>query len=321
MAGVTDVAFRERLARSGCRAQWTEMVSAAAVVRNHRATHGMLHPPDFSPDLVLQIFGSKPDELSECARVARDIGWARLDLNFGCPVKKVVRTGAGAALSRTPLLAAALVCAVRRAFSGVLTVKFRLGWSEEEVNFLEMGRIFCEEGADGVILHGRTRAQGYSGEADWGAISKLAASLPIPVAGNGDVRSGEEALSRLRESGVAAVMIGRAALGNPALFGEAEALREGTPPPHHPTPAQVAEELSVQFLRLAELKGERVAVAEMKKFLAWADKGRVGAPERRARIVRAKVAGDIRTEIAILAGLPPLDSTGEVIFDLEAEPF
>ncbi|RMG93371.1 MAG: tRNA-dihydrouridine synthase family protein, partial [Candidatus Dadabacteria bacterium] len=183
MAGVTDPAFRRRLRRAGCRYLFTEMVSAAAVARRNRRTLAYLHASDRGPDLAAQVFGSRPDELAEAARAAAEAGFSHLDLNMGCPVRKVVRSGAGAALMRDPGLAAACVRALRRAFPGTLSVKIRSGWDAGRRNAAEIAALAEAEGADLVIVHPRTRAQGYAGEADWSVVGEVAARVGVPVVG------------------------------------------------------------------------------------------------------------------------------------------
>lgn len=298
MAGVTDEPFRERLRRNGCRALWTEMVSAAALVRNHKNSLKMCSPGDLSDDLSIQLFGSRPAELHDSAMIVSDLGWQRVDLNMGCPVKKVVKSGSGAALMKDVMLASACIKAIRSAFGGIFTVKLRLGWSEHERNFMEIARMADSEGVDGIILHGRTKAQGYSGRADWEAIGELVRSVKAPVAGNGDVVAAEQALTALTIHGVAAVMIGRAALETPWIFNDAENLASGVAPAGRPSAQALAADINTQLDRAAELKGERTAVAEMKKFAAWADKGTPGAPERRNQIMRASSRPELAEAIS-----------------------
>ncbi|GAB4253437.1 tRNA dihydrouridine synthase [Deferrisoma sp.] len=305
MAGVTDPAFRRRLRRAGCRYLFTEMVSAAALARENRRTLAYLRPSDRGPDLAVQVFGSRPDELAEAARAAADAGFSHLDLNMGCPVRKVVRSGAGAALMRDPSLAAACVRALRRAFPGTLSVKIRSGWDAGTRNAAEISALAEAEGADLVIVHPRTRAQGYAGQADWSVVGEVAARVGVPVVGNGDISSGEEAVRRLREFGCAGVMIGRAALGAPWMFAEAEALYRGEPVPAAPGPEERGRDLLLHLGDLVEEKGERVAVAEMRKFAAWAARGLPGATAFRRRVQEARGREAMEEEIRSFFGVPP----------------
>lgn len=302
MAGVTDVAFRERLRRNGCKAIWTEMVSAAALVRRHKNSIKMINPEDLDDATALQLFGAKPLELRDAALMAADCGWVRLDLNMGCPVKKVVKSGSGAALMRDLALASECIRAVRGVFPGMLTVKFRLGWNDGERNYLELAALAEGEGADGLILHGRTRVQGYGGEADWGAVAELKRASRVPVAGNGDVDGPKVAFDRLESSGADAVMIGRAALARPWIFRDCERMAEGLPPHAPPEREELIADLLAHLERLCELKGTSVAVAEMKKFVAWADKGGQGAAERRNSIMRASTKAEMEAGIRQTGG-------------------
>ncbi|TLN22699.1 tRNA-dihydrouridine synthase, partial [bacterium] len=167
--------------------------------------------------------------------------------------------------------AARCVGAMRRGFGGgIFTVKMRSGWCQSEENFLEASKVAEGEGADGIILHPRFKSQGYSGNADWGKIALLAASTQLPVAGSGDVRSAAEAVRRIAECGIAAVMIGRAALSRPWIFRDAARLMEGLPPLGEPSSREIADDLLLQYDDLAAERGKHVAVSDIKKFAAWA---------------------------------------------------
>ncbi len=301
MAGVTDAPFRARLRRNGARALWTEMISAAAIVRGHKKTLSMADPADRDEDTVIQLFGAKPNELGRAARVVRELGWKRVDFNAGCPVKKIVRTGAGAALLGELERAGACVEALREQTEGmILTVKIRLGWKADQLAFLEAGHCFAKAGVDGLILHGRTRAQGYAGEADWTPVDQLAQAVSIPVAGNGDISCAADAVARLTHHQVAAVMIGRAALGTPWIFRDAQALLAGQEPSPPPTAAVIIEELFHQYEAVVALKGERAAVGEMKKHVAWSTRGVAGATELRRQVMSSKTPEDLREVMSAL---------------------
>ncbi len=298
MAGVTDPAFRERLRRNDCRYLFTEMVSAAAVARGNRRTLAYLDAPDRGPDLALQVFGSRPEDLAAAADRAAGAGFAHLDLNMGCPVRKVVRSGAGAALMNDSALARACLAALRREFPGLLSVKIRAGWDASRRNAPEIAALAEGEGVDLIVVHPRTRSQGYAGRADWTVVAAVAERVSVPVVGNGDIADARSAVDRLREAGCAAVMIGRGALGAPWVFGQAEALLRGDEPPLTPPSARIGQDLLDQFRDLVRWKGERVAVAEMRKFAAWAARGMPGATAFRRRIqglpTRAEAEEEIR---------------------------
>lgn len=311
MAGVTDVAFRARLTRNGCRALWTEMICATALVRGHKLTRRLIDPPDRDEDLTPQLFGAKPPELAQAARMLADVGWRRVDFNMGCPVRKVAKTGSGAALLSNPENARACIGAIRDAFQGCFTVKLRLGLDQSHRTFLDIARLAQALGVDGIILHGRTRRQGYSGVADWDAVRELRQAVTVPVAGNGDVADGPDALRRLAQSGADAVMIGRAALSRPWLFRDAHRLWEGLEPLPPPGPKELSEDVLLQFEDLLADKGERCAVPEMKKFAAWAARGFHMAAEYRRGVMAAHDTQAMREAIGRLAELEPGKSAPE----------
>ncbi len=313
LAGVTDAAFRARLRRNGCRWLVTEMVSAAALARGNRRTRSYLLAPDRGADLAVQLFGARPEELAAAADLAQEAGFHHLDLNMGCPVKKVVRSGAGAALLCDLPLARRCLEALRRAVRGTLSVKLRSGWDRASINCLETGRMAADCGVDLVVLHPRTRSQGYTGTADWSLVAALASAVPVPVVGNGDVASGGEALERLRGSGCRGVMIGRAALSRPWIFREAEAAWGGRPTAPAPVPAEVGADLLQQMADLTADKGGRVALFEMRKFLAWAAKGMPGAAEFRRRVQGAADLTALERQVRefFCAGESPVGGSAE----------
>ena len=219
MAGITDSPFR-RIVRSlgGCGLVCMEFISSEAITRGVEAEHAKLpfHPEE--RPLAIQVYGSDPARMAEAARVAQKMGADVVDVNMGCPANKILKGCAGAALMGDLDRAREIVAAIRRAVTVPLTVKFRLGLRAGELNHLELGRICQEEGADAVTLHPRTARQQYSGQADWSEIARLVDALSIPVIGNGDVRTPEDALRLFAETGCAMVMIGRAVLTNPWIF-------------------------------------------------------------------------------------------------------
>lgn len=219
MAGITDALFRSIVAEHGAGLVTTEMVSVEGLRRNQKVTWDLCsHDPLLPVPLAVQIFGSDPRAAAEAARMVEDRGASILDINAGCPVKKVVRQGAGAKLLQNPDLLASIVQEVSRVVSIPVTVKIRIGWNEHSTAAIEVARRVEAAGAAAVTLHARTAAQGYSGRADWEWIRRLKESVSIPVIGNGDVDRPWKAEEMLRRTGCDGVMIGRASFGNPWLF-------------------------------------------------------------------------------------------------------
>lgn len=220
MAGVSEMPYR-RIARSmGAAAAPTELISAKGLLYGQSRTERYLrHHADEAPFWV-QIFGGEPEVMAAGAERAAELGAHILDVNMGCPVKKVTRNGAGSALLTDPRRAAAVVEAMVRRTGLPVTVKIRSGWDANSINAVELARAVAGAGAVAIAVHARTRTQGYSGQADWGLIRHLVQQSPIPVIGNGDAYTAARARAMLQETGCAAVMIGRGALGNPWLFRE-----------------------------------------------------------------------------------------------------
>jgi tRNA-dihydrouridine synthase B len=219
MAGVTDAPYRRLLADYGAGLVTTGMISAEGIRRKQRASWNLCsQEPRLSIPLSVQLFGSDPSVVAEAARMIEQSGAALVDINAGCPVRKVVRQGAGASLLRKPDLLAAMVEEVRKAVSIPVTVKVRLGWDGNSIGIIETVKRLSSAGADAIAIHARTAQQQYRGQADWEWIRKAKASADIPIIGNGDIASPGMADSMLRETGCDGVMIGRAAMGNPWLI-------------------------------------------------------------------------------------------------------
>ncbi len=233
MAGITDTCARRIAKRFGAGLVYSEMVSAAGLARRQPRTLEMLafHPEE--QPYGVQIFGSEPAEMAEAARIAEDEGASIVDINMGCPVKRVCRTGAGAALLCQPKRVEEILRAVRKAIGCPLTVKMRLGWDAKAVSVLDISRIAEEQGVDAIILHPRTRAQAYKGKADWSWIARLKEERRIPIIGNGDLVSPQGCREALQSGCCDAVMIGRASRGNPWIFSRTLDLLSGmeTPAP------------------------------------------------------------------------------------------
>jgi tRNA-dihydrouridine synthase B len=281
MAGVTDSPFRQLARELGCPLLVSEMVSVEGILRGTKNTLRLLRFHPAEKPIFVQLFGASPERMAQAAEFCLGLGFDGIDINMGCPMRKVVGRGAGAALLARPDLACRMVAAVRARVSAPLSVKVRSGWSRQSVNILELGPRLADAGADLIILHPRTREQFFQGEADWSLVEKLAERVGIPVVGNGDIHTPEQALSRLRQSGCRGVMIGRAAMGAPWLPGQiATALAGGQPEEFTP---ERRREIALRHLEktLAWLGDEKLALRLMRKHFLWYSRGLAGAADFR----------------------------------------
>lgn len=287
MAGITDKSYRILAREAGCGLVCTEMVSDQALLYGNPKTCAMLDLAGEKGPLSVQIFGSDPGYMAGAAAIAEERGANIIDINMGCPTPKIVKNGEGAELMRNPALAAAIVRAVSERVRVPVTVKIRKGWDEKSVNAVEMAELLTDAGAAALAVHGRTRAQFYSGQADWEIIRAVKRAVKVPVIGNGDVCSPNDALLMMEQTGCDGVMIGRAALGNPWIFTRTVCfLRTGVTLPEA-TPAERVRIALRHLQLLVENKGEKVAVREMRKHAAWYTKGLRGAAQLRDRINKA----------------------------------
>jgi tRNA-dihydrouridine synthase B len=286
LAGLTDSPMRRICRRRGASMVWTEMVSAEGLVRDGAKSHELLAFAEEERPIAFQIFGARPEAMAGAAASAAALRPDVIDINVGCPAKKVVRGGAGAALMREPALLKEIASAVVETAGRPVTAKIRSGWNADSLNAVEVAVALEECGVSAVAIHPRTRAQGFRGAADWSVIRDVANSVSIPVLGSGDVRTAEDALRMLETTGCAAVMIGRAAVGNPWLFRSAETLRRTG---GSADPATLVETLATaieQLNLMVEAKGERRGVLEMRKHLVAYLRGFRGASHLRAELVR-----------------------------------
>jgi tRNA-dihydrouridine synthase B len=299
MAGFTGWPMRLLCRRMGAAFTFTEMISAGSLVRGRgrarERTEKLMESHPCERPLGMQIFGAQPEIMAEAAAMAEAQGAALIDLNLACPVKKVVKTGAGAALLRDPRKAQAMFGKIRKAIRIPLTIKIRSGWDENSLTAPEIAQRAEHEGVDAVILHARIASQGFAGPADWSMIARTVASVKIPVIGNGDIRSSHEAERMQAETACEAVMIGRAAIGNPWIFRE---VKQGLSPASHPASATERHELIAEHYRLMiEYLGPHQATLEMRKHLAWYSKGLPGAKSFREHINRTQDPEQVRALI------------------------
>lgn len=221
MAGVTDKPFRQMVRLFGSHVLYTEMIGVESLLRNHPATRKMLDIRD-EQNVIVQFVGIKPELFARAARLAEDVGAIGIDINMGCPVKKLITNGSGAALLKTPDTAARLVEVVKQVTTLPVSVKMRIGWDEHSINAVTFARLLENAGADKITVHARTKAQGYSGSAHWDIVRQVKENLRIPVCVNGDIINAETAQKALAETKADAVMVGRGALGRPWILSEIE---------------------------------------------------------------------------------------------------
>lgn len=270
MAGVTDFAFRRVCREQGAALTTTEMVSAKALVYKDEKTKSLLYVPEDEHPCAVQIFGHEPEIMAQAAHLALEISGADIvDINMGCPVGKIVKSGDGSDLMRHMELAGEIIRRVKQAVAVPVTVKFRKGWDNGNVNAVEFARMCRDSGADAIAVHGRTRAQMYAGRADWDIIRDVKKAVDIPVTANGDIFSPEDAEHILRYTGSDMAMIGRGSFGNPWLFRQANALLAGQPLPPLPPLNERIDRAVEQIEELSFRTGEHVACLEARHQLPW----------------------------------------------------
>ncbi|MCD7956467.1 MAG: tRNA dihydrouridine synthase DusB [Lachnospiraceae bacterium] len=293
MAGVTDLPFRQLCREQGAGLVCTEMVSAKAIYYHNKNTGVLMAISPKEHPVSVQLFGSDPDIISEMAAAIEDQPFDILDFNMGCPVPKVTKNGEGSALMREPKLVEEIITKTVRRIHKPMTVKIRKGFTEDEVNAVEIARIAEASGAAAVAVHGRTREQYYSGRADWDIIRQVKEAVKIPVIGNGDIDSPQAAKRMLDETGCDGVMVGRAAKGNPWLFGQIKAyLDNGTL-----LPRPSSEEVKAMMLRHAQMevafKGEYIGIREMRAHISWYTAGFPNSSRLRAAVNQVETFAEL----------------------------
>jgi tRNA-dihydrouridine synthase B len=273
MAGVTDIAFRGLCVEMGCGLVYTEMVSAKGLYYNSENTEELLKVSEEEKPVAVQIFGSEPHIMAKACDYFNDNDDICLvDINMGCPVNKIVKNGEGSALMRNPKLAAEIVRQVKKASTKPVTVKFRKGFNDNEINAVDFAKEMEQAGVDAITVHGRTREQMYEGKADWDIIRQVKEVVKVPVIGNGDVFSVETAMQIAQHTNCDGIMVARGAQGNPWLFKQIDHALKGEKV-IYPTDVEVID-MCIRHIKLAvHYYGEARAVREMRKHISWYIKG------------------------------------------------
>ena len=286
MCGITDHIFRTLCFEQGCDLAYTEMISAMGYLcaPEQQATKELMIRGENEPRLFVQLFGRDPDTVAEAAKRICALGiYNGIDLNMGCPARKIAPSGEGCGLMRTPEKALSMMKKTVKASDVPVSVKMRLGYDKEHINVIEMARMAEDAGISSVCVHGRTREQQYGGEADWDIIARVKESVHIPVCGNGDIFTADQAFYRQKEAGTDSIMIGRGAMGNPWIFHEIKELGAGRSPMH--ITFRMKQQMMIRHYQLMlEEKPERIAVREMRKHIGWYIRGIKGAAQFRAQI-------------------------------------
>lgn len=299
LAGISNLPFR-LIARSfGCALAYTEMISANGLIRKTEKTFEYLKSCAEDKPLGMQIFGADPQLLAEAARIVAARGADLVDINMGCPVKKVIKAGAGAVLMKNPELVARIITEVKKAVTIPVTVKIRSGWNRSSINAVEIARIAEGAGADAITVHGRTADQGYSGQADWGIIATVKKNVRIPVFGNGDIWIPQDAVAMMAQTACDAVMVGRGALGNPWIFDGINQLIAGNAANGDflPDLEQRYEIIKKHWLMEGRMDGTVAEVRNFRKHLLWYTKGLSGSSRFRALVGTLTSAESMHDEL------------------------
>ena len=302
MAGVTDLPFRILCSEMGAGMVCMEMVSAKAISYNNKNTVDLLKVEESERPASLQLFGSEPELIGEVVKKIDHRNYDVLDFNMGCPVPKVVNNGEGSALMKNPDIAFRIMEQLVKNSTKPVTVKFRKGFDSEHINAVEIAKAAEAAGVDAVAVHGRTRAQYYSGEADWDIIRQVKEAVSIPVIGNGDVTSPEKAKALIDRTGCDGIMIGRGAEGNPWIFRQVVSYLKTGEILDPPSPAE-KKALAIRHAELMlKYKGEHIAIQEMRKHLAWYTAGMPNSSRFRGRINTMTTMGELLEGVSEIFG-------------------
>jgi len=306
MAGITNLPFRVIARKAGCALAFTEMISANGLVRgNEKSRHYLQSSADDKP-LGVQLFGSDPIILADAVQICAELGADLIDVNMGCPVKKVVKNGAGAALLKDPDRVSRILGSVRKATQKPLTVKIRSGWNLQNINAVQIAKIAEYQGIDAVIVHARTAVQGFTGSADWRIIEEVKTSIGINVFGNGDVKSGADAWDMIRMTGCDGVMIGRGSLGNPWIFKDALTYPSTGTDSVMPTFTERKDMIVGHLENESAFGGGDRAVTRFRKHLLWYTKKLRGGAVFRSKVAEITDKDSLLLEIESFFNQPEM---------------
>lgn len=292
MAGVADRAFREICALFGAAYFTSEMISTKGIIYGSQKTFSLAERSELEYPFALQLFGNNPEDFKKAIEIIGDRAPEMIDINMGCPATKIVKENSGSALMKNPDLCGEIVYAVKAASQIPITVKIRSGWSENTINSAEVAKICEQAGASAITVHGRTKQQGYSGKCDQDVIKSVKSAVKIPVIGNGDVTSGEDAINMMNYTSCDMIAVGRASMGNPWIFSEINSAqnRKKFTPPTLPEKVQI---MKLHLEKLCKYKGEQRGVIEARKHLSCYVKDIPNATELRRKIFCSKSKSEL----------------------------